>query len=127
MRFRVTGCSMWPAIRGGDVLELEPCTQPSPGDVVLCLTRGEFVVHRCLGREDGKLVTQGDALQFPDGPLLPSAVLGKVVSREPAAWPWRILAWVRRAYVVLLFRLKLAASAVWLDERTRASRVNNVS
>lgn len=113
VRVRVTGGSMAPFLRGGEILTIEPLNPERLriGDLVFFRKRGlpEPAVHRVIrirhAGEGGILVqTQGDALNLPDEPVVLGDVLGKVrvVEREGdggtseldlAKWTWRSLGW----------------------------------
>jgi hypothetical protein len=52
----------------------------SPGKIVLCAQDEGFVLHRAVSCTGDALITRGDAHLENDPPVLPSAVLGEVVS-----------------------------------------------
>lgn len=81
LSLRVTGASMLPALRPGDVLQFESFNveYTEPGDVVLYRRDGRMVAHRVLTRTIIGLLTQGDALAQPDSPVHHDDVLGRVV------------------------------------------------
>ena len=85
-RLVLTGSSMLPSIRAGDMVEVQ-CTnvqEISKGDVVLCLRQGGFSAHRVVekvpGPERTLLITRGDALREPDPPVSPEELLGRVTA-----------------------------------------------
>jgi len=83
LRLRVTGTSMLPAIRPGDVLRVERCDAASlsPGEVVL-FQRGErLFAHRAV-RRGHALALRGDTLDRDDAAVEGAQVLGKVVAIE---------------------------------------------
>lgn len=79
LRLRVTGSSMFPSIRPGDVLWFRRCgaDDAKRGDVVLFARYGRLFAHRVIGRSGACLVTQGDGLAGPDPPLPPEQVVGR--------------------------------------------------
>jgi len=95
LRVKVTGWSMAPFLRGGEVLTIKPCSSQGVrvGDVVLFRTReGCLAIHRVLRRrrqaDDGWVFhTKGDARAVLDEPIPASCVLGKVcaVERDPGS------------------------------------------
>lgn len=107
-KLALTGASMLPSIRPGDVVEVrrESVGEISPGDVVLCARQGGFFAHRVVEKRAGSertvLITRGDALLAPDPPVAPEEVLGRVTAilrggrrLELRLTPWRRLAsWV---------------------------------
>jgi signal peptidase I len=86
MRICVTGRSMLPFVRPGDILlvrkqELE---QLIPGDIVLFAQNEQLLTHRVVGddrwRETPFLVTRGDALVAKDPPVFAYQLLGRVAA-----------------------------------------------
>src|SRR5438093_13653853 len=80
------GRSMWPLLRAGDVLLIEPSSAPPAiGAVVVVRASGRLVAHRVIGRrDDGQLRLRGDFTRSEDVPAEPSAVVGQVVAIERA-------------------------------------------
>lgn len=83
LRFAATGWSMLPTIWPGDTLVVErvPPDQFRVGDIALVGRKGTLCVHRiiCLPEAgDGFWITQGDALQTPDHPVIESELLGLI-------------------------------------------------
>lgn len=89
VRLRVTGSSMLPAIRPGDILQIRKCRteETGPGDIVLFTRHRRLFAHRVVARAGAGLVTQGDAIAVPDPSVSASELLGKVthVSRRGAS------------------------------------------
>ncbi len=86
VRIRVTGRSMEPAIRNGDVLVIGPAASPLRwGDVALCRRAdgsGACFVHRIVWWRGGHVRTKGDALRSVDPPVRADEVIGVVQSVE---------------------------------------------
>lgn len=63
-RFTAFGTSMWPAIRPGARVRVDPATadEVRVGDVVAALAGERLVVHRLVGRSGAELILRGDAL-----------------------------------------------------------------
>ncbi len=116
LRLTVQGRSMWPTLRPGDRLEVEPVLPEElrRGDWVVLRASNAPLVHRFLGfTRDGRLLTKGDGHRAPDPSWELKALVGRVVSfsREgqagrhtPRLWQERL----RTAYhrgVVALWRL----------------------
>jgi signal peptidase I len=84
LRLEVSGLSMLPSVRPGDILFIErsDMREISAGDTVLFARQGKLVAHRVISksaRGDMSLViTQGDGLLSPDDPVSPAELLGKV-------------------------------------------------
>lgn len=89
LHLRVTGSSMLPSIRPGDVLEIRRCSidEAAPGDIVLFTRHRRLFAHRVVWRSGAALVTQGDAVAVPDPSVGAHELLGKVthVSRRGEA------------------------------------------
>ena len=78
---RVTGSSMLPALRPGDVLLIRHCTieESRLGDIILYIRRRRLFAHRVISRSAARLVTQGDSIAEPDPSVTANELLGKVV------------------------------------------------
>lgn len=92
VRLRVTGRSMAPHLREGDVVTLrrgDPGAAAA-GDILLFRTAaGQPVLHRVVGRRAGRdgeprLLLKGDALPAADDPVDGSQVIGAAVAVERA-------------------------------------------
>jgi signal peptidase I len=75
VRFRAEGRSMYPALRDGDVVQIEAMSDPAePGDVLMVESATGLRVHRVVQRGE-QILTQGDCCFRDDGAV---GVLGKV-------------------------------------------------
>lgn len=78
------GYSMWPAIRPGDTVVIEPggARLPVPGEIVALRRDGGYVIHRVTevtsGEEVSLIHTQGDAVILEDEPSEAAMVAGVV-------------------------------------------------
>ncbi len=111
---RVSGHSMTPCIRAGDVVTLEPLSAGGPrlGHVIALTTRDErLLLHRLVGRRRPKhFVTRGDIAPHADAPVSREAILGVVtgVARETRpvrlglGWERVPIAWLSRAGLLRL-------------------------
>jgi hypothetical protein len=119
LRFRALGGSMFPGVRSGDILTVEPASgdELHPGDLLFFSHDGGLLAHRLLRKEltaDGlELTTRGDFVPSAEAPVPLSHVLGKVVSihrggrtiRLDSAFrrqQGRLLAWLLHPMVLLL-------------------------
>lgn len=84
LRLRVTGASMLPAIRPGDILEVRErrAAGVRAGSVVLFERDGRLFAHRVVRREGVRLVTRGDALEHEDAAIGDAELLGEIVGVE---------------------------------------------
>ena len=132
VRLTVTGSSMLPFLRDGDVVELEPAPAPRPGDMVLRTdppgAAEHYVLHRIVRMEGGAaFFIRGDAQAYCEGPFTPDAVLGRVstVRRNGRARAvdrgvWRAAGWVwRRTSPGGFFLLRLALPLWQLGRRAQ--------
>ena len=92
LRLRVRGRSMWPSLRPGDQVTVEPISLGSlrAGDWVVVREREGLILHRFLGlTRDGFLLTKGDGLRRPDPARSPDDLLWRAValSREGRTIP----------------------------------------
>lgn len=80
VRFVATGDSMYPSIRSGDMLEVEPAAASDlrAGDVVLTRAPRGLTAHRIIKIDSACVVTRGDNALRSDGPLPISAIVGRV-------------------------------------------------
>ena len=90
LRVRVTGRSMTPFLKGGEVLTIRqmPCSSLRKGDLILFRNAYDTpVLHRILNKRktvDGtfSFITKGDALMAFDEEIHEDSVLGKVLRIE---------------------------------------------
>jgi hypothetical protein len=82
LRLRVTGHSMLPAIRPGDLVHFRACRHDEAvsGDILIYRRNSRLVVHRLLRHESDGLLTQGDSLPGPDALVGHSDFLGLATS-----------------------------------------------
>jgi Peptidase S24-like len=80
VEFAVTGTSMTPLLRPGDVLTVAPAAaaELARGDVALFTRDGALTAHRVIAT--APLVTRGDACRGADGEIAAACVLGRVVA-----------------------------------------------
>jgi len=92
---RVTGSSMEPVLKAGDLVIVHRRDRVEVRDIVLYREQGHGpVLHRVIGRgADGSLRTKGDANSVADrAPIPESAVVGPVRTIIPVG---RMVAWWR--------------------------------
>jgi signal peptidase len=126
VRLTATGSSMFPFIRGGDVVELEPMhSLPVVGDLVLaqCASVPEderYVLHRVVRVKGEGFFLRGDAQPDCEGPFTRGDVLGRVTliyrngrahRLDQGIWRHVGLAWNR-----------CAPLNIWLFQLTRQLR-----
>lgn len=87
VRINAGGQSMYPYLRSGDLLEVEPATlsELEPGDIVVFRRKKTFIAHR-LHRKSGEGenlsgISIGDSGLRQDELLTPATVVGRVIAR----------------------------------------------
>ena len=81
---RVSGTSMVPAIRPGDLVSVERAraAEIAPGEIVVFAREGRLIVHRVVARTgspgDGYLVTRGDRTRRNDALVSSAELVGRV-------------------------------------------------
>jgi signal peptidase I len=73
---------MFPLIRKGDWIYIEPITENNlqSGDIILFSVNQRFVVHRIVNIENDQLVTKGDWSRSLDPSITKVNVIGKLVA-----------------------------------------------
>ncbi len=86
LRIRADGYSMFPSIKAGSFIYVEPVTNPHPGEIIAWKRETGFVVHRLVRiiNKDGQLhyITRGDSCANEDKPVLKDDIAGRVISIE---------------------------------------------
>jgi hypothetical protein len=82
VRLKVTGSSMLPAIWPGDEITVVRTEYVAlqPGQILLYHRNNGLTAHRIRQIERDYLITCGDSLLYPDAPVRPGEVVGRVVS-----------------------------------------------
>lgn len=115
LRLTVTGGSMEPLLRAGDVVLAQPVGDrlPQPGDIIVTQWGTAWVTHRVLRMAASGCITHGDNSCLLDEPVAIANVIGRVIAIERdnrrvdvrSAW-WqragRFLAWSARGKLGLL-------------------------
>ena len=120
LRLQVTGCSMFPAVRPGDVLVVNRAAGSgvAKGDIVLFVRDRRLFAHRVVAsdRSEGScLLTRGDAMPMPDAPVREHELLGKVCSivrGEAYIQPSKTSRMVERLIGKLVHRSDVAARVI---------------
>ena len=89
VRFQAAGHSMYPAIKDGEMIKVEP-VEPShikKGDIVLYRMKKGVIAHRVVhikrrNNDPPFFVLRGDTLETCDGIVEPRQVIGRVISVE---------------------------------------------
>ena len=83
-RFQARGGSMWPTIKDGELLHIQPIgkTGLRRGDIVLFNQGGRLKAHRIIAPQTEHVVTRGDACADSDEVILRSDILGLVTAKQ---------------------------------------------
>jgi len=87
LEVRATGYSMYPAIKPGAIISIEPFSpgsEPQPGEIIAWRRESGLVVHRVVRvdkNDKGKVfITRGDSCKSEDPPVDAGKIAGKVIS-----------------------------------------------
>lgn len=90
IRIKAHGYSMYPAIKPGSLILIEPLRQkgkPVPGEIVALKRENGLVVHRVMKRviKNGitYYITRGDSNANKDTPVTIEKIVGRIVKSEP--------------------------------------------
>jgi len=86
LKIRADGYSMFPAIKAGSLIYIEPVIDPSPGEIIAWKREEGFIVHRLVRVvNDGNqifYITRGDSCVSEDQPVKKDQIAGRVISIE---------------------------------------------
>jgi signal peptidase I len=111
VKLQATGVSMLPTLWPGDLLTVHSLRleQSEPGDIVLYMRGGRFVIHRVVGKtltgDEAFLIARGDCMPQDDSPVRSGELLGKITEIQRAGLvfrPARKLSPFRRMVAYLL-------------------------
>lgn len=90
IRIKAHGYSMYPAIKPGSLVLIEPLRQkgkPVPGEIVALKRENGLVVHRVIKTvvKDGitYYITRGDSNANTDSPVTIEKIAGRIIKSEP--------------------------------------------
>ncbi|MGI6338688.1 MAG: signal peptidase I [Bacteroidales bacterium] len=89
IRVTAEGCSMFPTIRPGSVIFIDPPATDAgftPGEIIAYRSDKGFIVHRIVRsfHRDGQeyFVTRGDSSRMEDEPVTTGQIAGRVTRKE---------------------------------------------
>ena len=115
VEIRVSGSSMSPFIRPGDLVVLEPpgAQTLGVGDVLAFLRApGRLAIHRVVGWSGGALVLRGDGARMADGPIERSAIVGRVRQVRRSESPVKLGLGPERRLIAFLSRIGALAPLI---------------
>ncbi len=118
VEFHANGNSMYPTIRDGELITVEPVviSDIKSGDIVLYQNHAGVVAHRVVYAKQsnqGQLLLRGDASNSFDAPVMPHQILGKVISTERAGKKISLDKWKSSLLHVIRGRFK---RLIWISE-----------
>jgi hypothetical protein len=122
VRLEVTGHSMSPFIRTGDVVTIEPLSgrRLRLGQVVALAPGGHLLVHRLVGWHRGLARVRGDVAACADPLASPDELLGRVTRVERGGRRVRLGLGIERLAIAWLSRVGLLRALARLRERLRS-------
>ena len=115
----VTGSSMWPFIRSGDVITLEP-GEPRIGDVAAVVDPDRrLLVHRVVARDRGAWLTRGDASGGADPPVEAADLVGSISAVTRDGEPLAIGLGAGKRVLAILSRLGWLAPLMRVAARVK--------
>lgn len=122
VHLELTGHSMTPLIRSGDVATIVPCPpgRPRLGDVVAYAAGADrLVVHRIVRRSGDRLLPRGDVSPAADRPIGRDDVLGLVTRVERRGREIRVGQGPERLAIAWLSRIGVLRAAALLRALSR--------
>jgi len=132
VRISIVGSSMYPLLRKGDNIFIEPtdAKKASVGDILVCQRGEKMYAHRLMKKyvNNGKtiLVTKGDSFSEFDAPLYSQDVLGKVTAIERKGRYIRINNGLYGAINLFCARLSLFSKWIYPILRQIKHRINRI-
>lgn len=124
--FEVASGSMGEAIHVDDLVIVDIGSEYKKGDIVTYYSDGDFVTHRVVSIEDGKVITRGDANRSNDNPINDSAILGKVVSIIPNVGIWKKVFMTPKVFISMIITLFLF-SFTFSYNRKKTKKKKNIA
>jgi signal peptidase I len=127
-RFRVSGTSMVPAIRPGDLISVERAgvEEISSGEIVVFARESRLVAHRVVGRTgipgESYLVARGDRTRRNDALVSSAKLVGRVMRIERGGFRVRLASRLNMTQRVISHLLRFSDSATYLYLRLAAIR-----
>lgn len=75
--------SMEETLHVNDLVVVQQTRNVEVGDIIVFQSGTDLIIHRVIGISDGEITTQGDANNWPDDPISPNAVKGKMLFSIP--------------------------------------------
>lgn len=134
VRIPAGGVSMFPYLRKGDLLQVEPVSPESlePGDIIVFQRREQLIAHRLSGiersgsKDDFKATTIGDACATYDEPVHAGNYLGKVTSCTRRGRIYYFDAVSERIYRKILMAAMPLSNRFFYSSRRLSARISKM-
>ena len=110
--YKVKTGSMEEKIHVGDYILIYRKDNYNVGDIVTYTSNDGFITHRIIRKENGKIITKGDANNTEDKEILESTIVGKVILSGGIL---NII--INYKYVFICFLLSLYLFSCYFDSR----------
>lgn len=87
--FEVATGSMSPTINVGDVVIVKITKEVNENDIIVFKEENNFITHRLIQKEEGQIISKGDANNSEDKSITEDSILGKVITIIPQIGNWR--------------------------------------
>lgn len=92
------GISMFPLLRPGDILKIQPKVPIKTGDIIVFKGETTLIAHRIKLISGDKIYCKGDSLFSMDTPITFQEVLGKVIARKRKGKIKPVTNWLHRLF-----------------------------
>jgi len=77
----ITSGSMWPTLKANDLIFMKGINgnEAEVGQIIIFKNPKGFTIHRLVRKQNGLLITRGDANNIDDKPIKPEDVIGRAV------------------------------------------------
>ena len=103
--FEVATGSMKEEIDVGDAVLVKINDDFAVGDIVTYQSGEDYITHRVVSKNDGYIITKGDANNVNDNPIDEKLVLGKVVKIMPKVGIWKKVILTPKVIALILLTL----------------------
>ncbi len=125
IRIQAHGYSMYPCIKPGSVLLIEPISikgNPVPGEIIAIRRESGLIVHRLVKivRKEGTdyFIARGDSNALPDNPVRLNMIAGRIVRSEYSATGSLADVSINKSPAFFLNRIRV----IWIILRKRIFR-----
>ena len=103
--FEVATGSMHGSIEIGDAVLVKINSDYDVNDIITYQNGDDFITHRVITKQDGYVITKGDANNVNDNPIDNKLILGKVVKILPKLGTWKKVLLTPKVIALILITL----------------------